>query len=308
MNILDLLKKDHEAVKNLFNKLFHEEKKGHRKTDKIEILTQKIVSELIIHTALEEEIFYPEIRKHKEAKSLISLAYEEHHLVNKLIEEIQAIHSFDERWFAKMKILHTHVTHHIDVEEKELFPQVKNILANKELEDMVTLAQKFKVVATQDSVTTNIPEKKGLQGYPSYVDRLNSLLEYLHDSSQCFEECAKQTSEKHFKKIFEELSQARKNYITDLSTQIKKLHCAPADSGHFIATTHRFYMNVRNFFTSDDVHEIAHEIKDAEQILLDQYQEALRDLTLPPHMQQLLHKQMEETETSLSQIELEAHV
>ena len=76
-----LLKKDHDTVKALFEAF----EKADTPATKRKIVEQAL-TELKIHAVLEEEIFYPTVRRHVGSK-LMNEADEEHHVAKVLIAE-----------------------------------------------------------------------------------------------------------------------------------------------------------------------------------------------------------------------------
>ncbi len=73
MNVLSLLKKDHDTVKSLFSKF---ERAGKSAYDKKSELFEQIRLELIVHSRAEEEIFYPAVKAHNgEGRKLVSEGY-----------------------------------------------------------------------------------------------------------------------------------------------------------------------------------------------------------------------------------------
>ena len=108
-----LLKTDHRAVEDLFEK-FEKARAAERKA----ALAEKICQELMIHTSIEEEIFYPaflaatdDTDKHHEAEV-------EHAGAKKLISEIEGMRPSDEYYDAKVKVLSEMIKHHVKEEEK----------------------------------------------------------------------------------------------------------------------------------------------------------------------------------------------
>jgi len=116
---LALLKKDHETVKDLFDEF----EKANGRQAKTKIVKQAI-TELKVHAAIEEEIFYPAVRKHI-VKDIMNEADEEHHVAKVLIAELEQIGNQDDHYDAKFTVLAENVRHHIKEEEGELFPKVK---------------------------------------------------------------------------------------------------------------------------------------------------------------------------------------
>jgi hemerythrin superfamily protein len=115
-----LLKEDHRTVEKLFKEF--EEAKGEGRKEK---LAQRICLELTIHTKLEEEIFYPACEG-KIEEDLLKEAFVEHDSAKLLMAEIEAGNGQSDEFFdAKVQVLSEQIEHHVEEEEKELFPQVR---------------------------------------------------------------------------------------------------------------------------------------------------------------------------------------
>jgi len=130
-----LLKKDHATVKALFKQF---EAAGDRAGQKKQRLFDEIKTELDVHAAVEEEIFYPAMQevRSKEVKDLVLEALEEHKVVKTLLAQIAALRPSDEKFDAKVKVLQENVEHHADEEEKEMFPQAKKQLSDEKRKDL----------------------------------------------------------------------------------------------------------------------------------------------------------------------------
>jgi hemerythrin superfamily protein len=108
----ELLKSDHRRVEQLFSSF-----ETASQTDQKSKLAAQICDELMVHTLIEEEIFYPACRGHMEQR-LLEEAQVEHDGAKTLIIEIRA-GSPDEQYFdAKVKVLSEEIKHHVREEEK----------------------------------------------------------------------------------------------------------------------------------------------------------------------------------------------
>ena len=115
-----LLKEDHRAVEKLFKDF--EDAKGDGRKQK---LAQRICLELTVHTMIEEEIFYPACEGKIEEDKLKE-AYVEHDAAKLLIAEIEAGEGQSDDFFeAKVQVLSEQIEHHVEEEEKELFPEAR---------------------------------------------------------------------------------------------------------------------------------------------------------------------------------------
>ncbi|HYP27154.1 MAG TPA: hemerythrin domain-containing protein [Blastocatellia bacterium] len=131
MNALELLKQDHQKVSDLFAKVeATDSEKQH------EQLFEQIKTELETHAHIEETVLYPALEKHEELKDLVLEAYEEHKQVKTLIREIGRLADGSEKFDAKLKVMGENVEHHVEEEENEMFPKVRQFFSSQELEQM----------------------------------------------------------------------------------------------------------------------------------------------------------------------------
>jgi hemerythrin-like domain-containing protein len=133
MDALSLLKEDHDKVKKMLAELDSTTERGVKTREQ---LFTKVKQELEVHEAIEEEIFYPALKEHPRAKELVLEAYEEHHVVDMVMAEIQGVAFDDERWGAKLTVMKENVEHHIEEEESEMFKQARQVFERDELEDL----------------------------------------------------------------------------------------------------------------------------------------------------------------------------
>lgn len=133
MDALELLKSDHDTVRKLFKEF--EEAQESEDSRRMSTLAQTIAHELEVHTAIEEEVFYPEAeRVGGEAEELVKEGVEEHHVVDMLIAEIRDLEPSDETFVPKMTVLIENVEHHAEEEESELFPKLREAFGDERLQ------------------------------------------------------------------------------------------------------------------------------------------------------------------------------
>jgi hypothetical protein len=95
-----------------------------------------IKGELTVHEIIEEEIFYPELKAHPKAKAIVLEGYEEHHVVDVLMGELEALDVSDESWGAKALVMKENIEHHIEEEEGEMFKQARSVFDRAELDEL----------------------------------------------------------------------------------------------------------------------------------------------------------------------------
>jgi len=128
-----LLKADHDKVKRLLNELETTTERGIKTRAE---LFSTIKGELTIHEIIEEEIFYPELKAHPKAKDIVLEGYEEHHVVDTLMKELEELDVTDESWGAKAVVMKENIEHHIEEEEGEMFRKARQVFDAAELDDL----------------------------------------------------------------------------------------------------------------------------------------------------------------------------
>jgi len=118
---MTLLKKDHDAVKKLFDRFEDTET-----TSEMKEIVREACAELKVHARVEEEIFYPSLRqKMEDEDGLLDEADEEHHEAKILVAELELMSGDEDNYRAKFEVLAENVRHHIKEEEGELFPKAR---------------------------------------------------------------------------------------------------------------------------------------------------------------------------------------
>ena len=131
MNAISLLKADHDKVKKMLSEGESTTERGVK--TRTEPFTE-LKAELTIHERIEEEIFYPALKAHPRAKDIVLEGYEEHHVVDEIMGELEATDVTDETWGAKFSVMKENIEHHIEEEEGEMFKQARQIFDADELE------------------------------------------------------------------------------------------------------------------------------------------------------------------------------
>ncbi|MFG1953577.1 hemerythrin domain-containing protein [Micromonospora sp. NPDC048830] len=129
-----LLKEDHKEMRRMF-KAFQEAEEG--PASERRKLVGQILEALTVHTYLENEVMYPEVRRLlPDLEDDILESYEEHHVADVLCAELAAMDADDAHFNAKTTVLIENVLHHVEEEEQEWFPKVRDALGRKELQEI----------------------------------------------------------------------------------------------------------------------------------------------------------------------------
>jgi hemerythrin-like domain-containing protein len=133
MNAITMLQEDHDKMRKLLDELETTTERGLKIRAE---LFSTIKGELTIHEIIEEEIFYPELKAHPKAEDIVLEGYEEHHVVDLVMKELEETPVDDETWGAKAKVMKENVEHHMEEEEGEMFKQARSVFDRDELEDL----------------------------------------------------------------------------------------------------------------------------------------------------------------------------
>jgi hemerythrin superfamily protein len=177
MDATRLLEHDHRKVEELCDRL--EGAQGD--TEAKDTIAQEIVRELSIHAAIEEEVFYPEVKAAvPDGESLVDQSLEEHQEVKELLAEIESMDPGDPGFHQKMEKVISDVKDHVEEEEGQMFPKLRGaISANKLIEIGSRLEKAKKRAPTRPHPKApNEPPGNKIAGPPAgIIDKARDKLE-----------------------------------------------------------------------------------------------------------------------------------
>jgi hemerythrin superfamily protein len=162
-----MLMADHKKVKKLFAD-FDKLKEEGSDEDKSAIVSQ-ICNELKIHTELEEEIFYPAVRKAIDDSDLMDEALVEHAGAKDLIAQLEDASPDDDLYDAKVTVLGEQIEHHVKEEEGAMFPKAKKAKVDTEALGAAMLKRKIALIdetgmnAEDDSTQKNVKSTRAVR-------------------------------------------------------------------------------------------------------------------------------------------------
>ena len=128
MNAIELLEGQHRQVEDLFDQLREAETPREK-----ERLFTELADKLAVHTTIEERHFYPSV-KSKETEAILAESVEEHLTAKRILSDLLDIDASDDSFDPRIKMLREEVSHHVEEEETELFPEVRKLMSEEELE------------------------------------------------------------------------------------------------------------------------------------------------------------------------------
>jgi hemerythrin superfamily protein len=121
MDAIKLLKNQHHEIENLFNAFEQADDRLEKRS-----LFDQLADNLVVHSTIEERHFYPAVRL-RQVEQEIEESYDEHVEVKKLLADCLA--NPDSLAFgAKVAALRGAIEHHVEEEEGELFPEVREFM------------------------------------------------------------------------------------------------------------------------------------------------------------------------------------
>lgn len=147
-NPIDIIKEDHQKVKDLFESYNALEGES---TDEKKDLANQILKELSIHAHMEEKYFYPKLKDAIDAEHPMPVdeALAEHHAAKMLMLELKVMPISSENYDAKMSVLEENIMHHVEEEETELLPEAEEVLGD-ELEKIGKDMEEYREDARKD--------------------------------------------------------------------------------------------------------------------------------------------------------------
>jgi hemerythrin-like domain-containing protein len=128
-----LLESDHRRFENL---LKQGEETSQRAVKARTALLDTLTAALNVHELIEEQVLYPALKPHEEARDIVLEGFQEHHVADLLVKELHEVARDDEQWGAKFKVLAESLEHHIEEEEGTMFPAARRVLSAEELQTL----------------------------------------------------------------------------------------------------------------------------------------------------------------------------
>jgi hemerythrin-like domain-containing protein len=127
---LEILEREHRRFEELM-------KQGEDTTERARAtrrqLLEILTAELNAHELMEEKVLYPALQAHPQARDIVLEGFEEHHVADLIVKELQDVATNDQAWGAKFKVLKENIEHHIEEEEGSMFRLARGIFSAEEL-------------------------------------------------------------------------------------------------------------------------------------------------------------------------------
>ncbi len=146
MNAIDFLIKEHNKVRQMLKEISAESHRGEAKKNLFEILCD----DLLRHETMEHKVWYPHFKNNSKLSDTVKHLLTEEKSTEKAIAQFDNLKT-EAAWEEKFSKFRKDVIHHAAEEERDLFPEVRKLLSEAELEQIGKEMQAFKKehIATQ---------------------------------------------------------------------------------------------------------------------------------------------------------------
>ena len=135
-------------------------------------------------------------------------------------------------------------------------------------------------------------------------DKLNALLEKTYDAEKGFEKAAENTEHLQLKSFFKSKAQQRYDFGHELKNEIKSFGQKVDKGDSFTGKAHRAWMDVKALFSFDDEESMLEEAIRGEKAALEEYEDVLKDTSLPSSTSIVLKSQKQAIENGLANIKM----
>ncbi len=133
-NAIDMLLGHHDEIRRLFTEF---EGLSSRPSKRKEDLVAELITLLAKHAEVEEQVFYPAVRNEVDGQTdEVDESLEEHHAAEFQLHELDGLPSDTPRYDMKVHVLKENMLHHLEEEEEDLFPDVREALSEERLREI----------------------------------------------------------------------------------------------------------------------------------------------------------------------------
>lgn len=131
MDAISLTIQDHRTAEDLFSRFEGTDDPAEKRR-----VMDKVIEELSVHAAIEEEVLYPPMRELPGGDDLVEEAIEEHLEAKVALAVLGKLQPDDPAFDEKAAELIADVRHHVEEEESDLLPKMKEAVGEQRLEEL----------------------------------------------------------------------------------------------------------------------------------------------------------------------------
>ncbi|MEV0381350.1 hemerythrin domain-containing protein [Nonomuraea sp. NPDC050643] len=178
-DVIEILVTDHREVEDMFARLERLAATG-GDAGEAGLLAEKVVIELVRHSVAEEEYLYPAVRKHVPGgDETADHEIQEHAEAEETMKRLERLEPGDADFWPAVHRLIEQIRHHLDEEENDLFPRLRQSCSHERLVELGTKIQRAKRLAPtrpHPSAPDTPPGNRLLAPGTALVDRVRDAL------------------------------------------------------------------------------------------------------------------------------------
>lgn len=175
-DMIDILVTDHREVEELFRELENPDIDANRRGQLVSVA----IAELVRHSVAEEQYLYPATREAlPDGDQIADKEIEDHSTAEEVMKRLERLEPGDADYDIAVESLMTDVRAHIEDEEQNLFPRLRQACSTQQLADLGAKIDRAKQVAPtrpHPSAPGKPPANKLLAPGAGMVDRLRDAL------------------------------------------------------------------------------------------------------------------------------------
>lgn len=158
MDAIEMLERQHREIEELFDDY---ERLGEGAMAAKKKIFRQLADDFAVHATIEEQIFYPAAKDERTEEQLRE-ALEEHLSIKRICADLLSLDVADASFEAKVKVLQEQFEQHVESEEEELFPKVREALETDQLTDLADqMLQLAEELVEEGSPRENLPREIG---------------------------------------------------------------------------------------------------------------------------------------------------
>ncbi len=134
------------------------------------------------------------------------------------------------------------------------------------------------------------------------AEKLNSLLEKNYDTEKGYKYAAEHVENPELKSFFNERAQERYDFGHELKSEIRNFGESPEKGSSFTGDVMRSWMNLKTHISSNKEEAILEETVRGEKAAVDEYNEVMKEVDMPPSTQNVLMKQRNAITAALNKV------
>lgn len=134
MDAIEFIIEDHDRFRDALNRY---EELGDEQTDEKRVLIDDLIERCVRHGVMEERVFYPFVMDQvPDLEDDVREEIEEHHVLEVVMAELQDVAADHPQFDAKVEVFAENLLHHLEEEEEELFPRLRDELSSEVLSEL----------------------------------------------------------------------------------------------------------------------------------------------------------------------------